>query len=233
MIDRRIEFEGGALRYREAGAVTAPAVVLLHQLGRDSRDWDEVAGALADRFRVLALDLRGHGESPRTPPFTFEQMRDDVVRFVDALHLERFSLIGHSMGGTVAFLLAQAWPDRVDTLIVEDTPPPTGANLPEPPAELPAAVPFEWALVRTIVRQLNAPDPSWWNRLPDIRARTLIVGGGATSPIPQDRLKDVAALIPNARLVTIDGAGHLVHATKPDAFIPLVRDFLLQQQERR
>jgi esterase len=100
--DRRIELDGGSFRYREAGASTAAPVVLLHQLGRDAHDWDTVSAALADRFRVLALDLRGHGESPRAPPFTFEQMRDDVVRFADALRLERFSLVGHSMGGTVA-----------------------------------------------------------------------------------------------------------------------------------
>ena len=230
--DRRVELAGLTFRYRVAGERTAPPVVLLHQLGRDACDWDAVAAALADRFRVLALDLRGHGESARTPPFTFEQMRDDVARFVDALNLERFSLIGHSMGGTVAFLLARAWPARIDALVVEDTPPPTGSNLPEPPAEPPSPVPFEWAVVRTIVPQLNRPDPSWWDRLSDIRARTLIVGGGATSPIPQDRLGDVAALIPNARLATIDGAGHLVHATKPNEFISLVREFLFDRDGR-
>src|SRR5262249_44804426 len=150
-----------------------------------------------------------------TPPFTFEQMRTDAQRFVDALQLARFSMIGHSMGGTVAFLIAQSWLDRVDALIIEDTPPPTGSNLPEPPPEAPSPVPYEWGVARTIVPQLNHPDPSWWNRLSDIRARTLIIGGGAASPIPQQRLADVATMIPNARLATID-AGHLVHAAKPD-----------------
>jgi len=227
--DHTVELDGHAFRYRETGDASAPPLVLLHQLGRDAADWDAVAAALADRFRVLALDLRGHGESARAPPFTFEQMRDDVIRIVDALALDRFSLIGHSMGGTVAFLIAEAWSERVDALVVEDTPPPTGANLPEPPAEPPSPTAFEWGVVRTIVPQLNHPDPSWWDRLSDIRARTLIVGGGPTSPIPQDRLGDVAALIPNARLVTIGGAGHLVHATKPAEFIALVREFLLDQ----
>jgi pimeloyl-ACP methyl ester carboxylesterase len=225
---RTIEVDGLAFRYRETGASSAPSIVLLHQLGRDASDWDDVAAALSDRFRVFALDLRGHGGSTRTPPFTFERMRDDVIRVVDALGLDRFSLIGHSMGGTIAFLIAQDWPDRIDALVVEDTPPPTGSNLPIPPAEPPSPVAFEWAVVRTIVPQLNDPDPNWWSRLTDIRARTLIVGG-AESPIPQDRLNDVAALIPNARLVTIDGAGHLVHATKRDEFIAIVRPFLLAQ----
>jgi pimeloyl-ACP methyl ester carboxylesterase len=227
--DRRIELAGQRLRYREAGAPDSPALILLHQLGQDSRDWDAVSAALCDRFRVLALDLRGHGESSRAGPYSFEHMRDDVCRFADRLNLEAFSLIGHSMGGTVAFLVAEEWPDRIESLVVEDTPPPRGANLPEPPAEPPSAVAFDWSLARAIVSQLNDPDPRWWDRLSSIRARTLIIGGGDTSPIPQPRLKEVTSLIPGARLVTIDGAGHLVHATKPDQFIPLVREFLTQR----
>ncbi|HTO59167.1 MAG TPA: alpha/beta fold hydrolase [Pseudomonadales bacterium] len=230
--DRRVDLDGLRFRYREAGAPTSPPLVLLHQLGSDARDWDAVAAALADRFHVLALDLRGHGESARAQPYTFERMRDDVALFVDALKLERFALLGHSMGGTVAFLVAEAFPDRLRALVVEDTPPPTGSNLPEPPPEPPSPVAFDWGVVRTIVRQLNQPDPNWWDRLKDIRARTLIIGGGATSPIPQQRLADVAALIPNARFVTIEGAGHRVHATKADAFIPLVREFLLSCVDR-
>ena len=228
MRDRAIELRGLRFRYRESGDASRPSLVLLHQLGRDGADWDAVAAALEDRFRVFALDQRGHGESARTPSYSFEAMRDDVLAFCDALGLPRFSLIGHSMGGTVAFLVAEAAPDRVEALVVEDTPPPQGASLPEPPAEPPGPVPFDWPLARAIVRQLNHPDPKWWERLDSIRARTLLVGGGATSPIPQDRLAEVARRIPGARLETIEGAGHLVHATRPAEFIALVRAFLLE-----
>ena len=228
---RDVELRGLHFRYRESGEASRPALILLHQLGSDGGDWDAVAAALDDRFRVLALDQRGHGDSARTPSYSFEEMRDDVLAFGDALGLQRFSLIGHSMGGTVAFLIAEAAPDRVERLVVEDTPPPQGASLPEPPAEAPGPVPFDWPLARAIVRQLNHPDPKWWEQLASIRARTLLVGGGATSPIPQERLVEVARRIPGARLHTIEGAGHRVHATRAAEFIALVRAFLLEGED--
>lgn len=225
--DRAVPLRGQSFHLRECGAESAPPLILLHALGRDARDWDVVARGLADRFRVLALDLRGHGESARGVPYSFELMRDDVLAFADALGLARFSLIGHSMGGTVAFLVAEG-AQRVDALVVEDTPPPQGASLPEPPLEPPSPVPFDWPLAQAIVAQLNHPDPKWWEELGSIHARTLLVGGGATSPIPQERLAEVARRIPGARLVTIEGAGHYVHAARPDEFIALVRDFLAE-----
>ena len=225
--DRTIELRGLRFRYREAGELQRPPVVLLHHLGGDSEGWDAVASALCDRFRVLALDQRGHGHSVRAVPYSFEEMRDDVGALVDRLGLPRFSLIGHSMGGTVAFLVAQRWPERVEALIVEDTPPPRGSNLPDPPQDPPGPVGFDWPLAHAIVQQLNRPDPAYWERLSAIEARTLIIGGGATSPIPQESLAEVAKRIPRAQLRTIDGAGHLVHATRPDEFTALVRSFLL------
>jgi pimeloyl-ACP methyl ester carboxylesterase len=226
--DRGIDLDGLRFRYRSGGADSQPALLLLHRLGGDAVEWDIVAAAFVDRFHVVALDQRGHGESARTSSYSFEAMRDDVCRFADALQLARFSLIGHSMGGTVAFLVAQALGTRVDRLVIEDTPPPVGGNLPEPPAEPLTPVPYDWAVVRALVPQLNHPDPQWWDRLTAIDARTLIIGGGSSSPIPQERLADVAKRIPRARLVTVEGAGHFVHATKPDEFIAHARAFLLE-----
>ncbi len=88
--------------------------------GRATRDWDAVAAALSDRYRVLALDQRGHGESARPDAYSFELMRDDLARFADALGLD------HSAGGAVAYLFAEEWPERVERLVIEDAPP-TGA----------------------------------------------------------------------------------------------------------
>jgi len=201
--------------------------------GRATRDWDAVAAALSDRYRVLALDQRGHGESARPDAYSFELMRDDLARFADALGLGRFSLLGHSAGGAVAYLFAEEWPERVERLVIEDAPP-YGSDLPEAPAEPTEPVLFDWRIIAPITRQLNAPDPAWWGRLRDIAAPTLIVGGGATSDIPQDKLAEAARLIPDCRLVTIEGAGHFVHENKPDAFLEIVRGFLIgddQEQE--
>ncbi|HKV56696.1 MAG TPA: alpha/beta fold hydrolase, partial [Ktedonobacteraceae bacterium] len=182
--DRTISLADLTFHYREAGDATAPPLILLHALGPDARDWDDVALALAERYHVLALDQRGHGESARPGIYSFELMRDDLKAFADALSLERFTLIGHSMGGTVAFLFAERWPERIERLVIEDTPPPfvsEGLFDDDPPDDPGEPVPFDWQVVKPIMRQLRSPDPSWWNDLPKITAPTLIIGGGATS----------------------------------------------------
>ena len=231
--DRSIELGGLPFRYRETGGPTAPPLVALHAMGRDAGTWDAVAAALSDRYRVLALDQRGHGASARPGVYSFELMRDDLARFADALGLERFTLLGHSMGGTVAYLFAEEWPGRVERLILEDTPPPVVGPRRDAPAApaAPAAphepVSFDRRLVDPLMRQLSAPDPAWWGRLGAITAPTLIVAGGATSFVPQDQLADVARRIPACRLAPVEGAGHRVHDNKPDAFLGVVRAFLV------
>jgi esterase len=224
---RTVELSGLAFCYREAGDAEAPPLVLLHALGKSAADWDGVVPALAERHRVLALDQRGHGESVRPGEYSFELMRDDLLRFVDVLRLGPFSLIGHSMGGTVAFLFAEEWPERIERLVIEDTPPPRGpGTMPEVPDEPSAPVPFDWRLLRPMLRQLNEPDPRWWERLPAITAPTLLLGGGPTSHVPQAMLGEVARAMPDCRLVTIDGAGHDIHGSRPEEFLEPVLLFL-------
>ena len=183
--DRSIDLGGLPFRYRETGDPAAPPLVALHALGRDAGTWDAVAAALSDRYRVLALDQRGHGASARPGVYSFER------------------------------------------LILEDTPPPVGGPRRDVPAAPPEPVSFDRRVVDPIMRQLSAPDPAWWGRLGAITAPTLIVAGGATSFIPQDQLADVARRIPACRLVTVEGAGHRVHDSKPDAFLGVVRAFLV------
>jgi esterase len=157
-------------------------------------------------------------------------MRDDLKAFADALSLDRFTLIGHSMGGTVASLFSERWPERLERLVLEDTIPPyPGIMDPsesEPPEEAPEAVPFDWRVLTSIVRQLYNPDLSWWNDLPMITVPTLIIGGGSTSHVPQEKLAEAAHLIPDCRLTTIEGAGHAVHRTRPGEYKDILRDFL-------
>lgn len=74
--------------------------------------------------------------------------------------------------------------------------------------------------------QLNDPDPAWWAELPAITAPTLVIGGGATSPVPQQLLAKLAGPVPDATLVTIVGAGQAVHRNRPAEFLAAVRPFL-------
>jgi pimeloyl-ACP methyl ester carboxylesterase len=219
------EAGGVRLAYRAWGPPGAPPLVLLHGLGEGAADWDGVAPAIARHWRVYAPDLRGHGRSDWPGDYSVELMVADVLGFLDALGLDRVDLIGHSMGGLVACLLAQERPERVRRLILEDV----GTLRPRPPA-LPAARPdgelaCDWAMVAAIRRQIADPDPAWWERLGQVTAETLVIGGGPASHVPQDWVADLARRIPAARLVTIP-AGHLVHAADPAAFTQSALAFL-------
>ena len=221
----QIELNGLTFQYRESGEPSLPPIVALHALGNSAESWDQVAAVLGEKYRVLALDQRGHGGSARTSTYTFELMCDDLLYFANAMNLERFTLIGHSMGGTVSYLFSETFPSRIERLIVEDTPPP----FPDKPIEVPTKpsdpLPFDWQVVPSILQQLNEPNPEWWARLTDIIMPTLIIGGGS-SHIPQNKLQEVSELIPNCELVTIEDAGHFVHDDNLPAFITAVKSFL-------
>ena len=111
------------LAYQVSGPPGAPPMVLLHGLGERGASWGPVLGALAVRFRVYALDLRGHGDSDWPGSYSFELMAGDVASLLDRLGLGAVTLVGHSMGGAVAYRVAMSRPDLVGRLIVEDAPP--------------------------------------------------------------------------------------------------------------
>lgn len=221
-----ITLNGLPFQYRETGETSAPPLVALHALGENAKSWDAVAAILGEKFRVLALDQRGHGGSARTGMYSFELMCHDLLLFANAMNLERFTLIGHSMGGTVSYLFTEAYPSRIERLVVEDTPPPFPYKHIEIPSEPTESLPFDWLVVPSILQQLNEPDPAWWARLTDIVSPTLIVGGGSTSHIPQNKLREVSELIPDCEFVTIEGAGHGVHVVKLADFLDVVTRFL-------
>ena len=206
--------------YRVTGAPDAPPMVLLHALGEQHTSWAPVTATFAERFRVFALDLRGHGHSDWPGTYSFDLMRDDVVAVLDELALDKVTLVGHSMGGAVAYLIAEEQPGRVERLIVEDVPPPFPRDraVPQRPAE---PLDFDWAAAPAIIGEVNKGNPAVWDRLPDITAPTLLIAGGPQSHIPQDKLAAVAALIPRCDLVTIP-AGHYVHTTRPAEFASAV-----------
>jgi len=226
-----IEVNGVVLAYRVAGDPTDPPMVLLHGLGDEERDWRTVLVALADQNRVYALDLRGHGRSSHPGRYSFELMRDDVIGFLDAAGVERCVLIGHSMGGTVAILLAEAAPHRLTHLILEDTTAPRPGTLKRPPLAPPdTPTPFDFAVVNAIRAQLTDPNPTWWDRTDAIDVPTLVIGG-TDSHIPQHLLTETVARMPDATLVTVT-AGHNIHRDQPTEFIAAVDGFLTARAVR-
>jgi 3-oxoadipate enol-lactonase len=215
---------GIPLRVRAWGDPAAPAMLLLHGLTGDGSSWDDIAPRFADRYRVLAPDLRGHGLSGRAAAYSFELMRDDVAAMIGVLGLRRPVVIGHSLGAVVGYLLAQRHPELLSVLVLEEGPP--ARPLDRPPLPTPdEPTPYDFAVVNAIRAQLREPQPSWWDDLARISAPTLVIAGGPSSAIPQDLIAQAADRIPGSRLVTID-AGHLVHTGEPDEFCRVVEEFL-------
>jgi pimeloyl-ACP methyl ester carboxylesterase len=121
-----VALDGLRLHLLEWGAPDAAPIVLLHALGAlvTAHDWDGFAAAMQGTHRVIAPDQRGFGLSDRMSAYTFELMARDLAQIVEFLDLDRFTLIGHSMGGYVAAVYAEACPDRLGQLVLEDTVPP-------------------------------------------------------------------------------------------------------------
>lgn len=123
----QVDLDGLSFHYLDWGG-DGPPLVMLHGFSRHAHTWDHTAAALGDRYRVLALDQRGHGDTDWAPQYGSRLMVDDVLRFIDALGLDRIVLMGLSMGGNNAYLFAAAHPDRVDRLVVLDIGPEVAAE---------------------------------------------------------------------------------------------------------
>jgi pimeloyl-ACP methyl ester carboxylesterase len=98
-------------------------LVLLHGLDDHARSWDTFAAAMADRYRVLALDQRGHGETAWADDYALERMVVDLDALALALGLRQIALLGGSMGGINAYLYAARHPNVVERLVIVDIAP--------------------------------------------------------------------------------------------------------------
>ena len=108
------------IAYDDAGS--GPAVVLLHGYPFNRSMWAEQTATLIDRFRVVALDLRGHGDSESsTGASTMKLLAEDVAALMDELKIERAVVGGLSMGGYVTLAFHQLFPERVEKLLLADT----------------------------------------------------------------------------------------------------------------
>ena len=119
---RYATINGLRLHYVEWGDAQATPMVCLHGLRAYGHWFDELAAAVSDRYRVLALDQRGRGETDWAAggDYTREAYVSDVEAFVETLQLDRFILIGHSMGGLNAIHYAARHPERVLALGILD-----------------------------------------------------------------------------------------------------------------
>jgi hypothetical protein len=115
-----VQVDGLAIHYKDTGPRDAPVILLLHGFGSSLQTWDVWAAALQTRYRVIRLDLPGFGLTGPSPLHDYSEASDlaTLTHFVDKLGVSSFSIIGHSMGGKMAWGLAAAAPDRVKALVL-------------------------------------------------------------------------------------------------------------------
>jgi pimeloyl-ACP methyl ester carboxylesterase len=157
--DEWLTVNGLRLHYQDWGPRTGPAILMLHGLTQQSHSFDGVAARLADRFRCIALDVRGRGDSDWAPPETYAipQYVDDVARLLAALDLQAVHVLGTSMGGLIGLSMAIMAPASVRSLVLNDIGPeidPRGvARISAYAGDVPASFPsldaaLAWALDR-------------------------------------------------------------------------------------
>ena len=115
-----IDVDGLKVYYKETGPKGAPALLLLHGFGSSLQAWDDWSLKLEQKYRVIRLDLPGFGLTGASPANDYSEEKDLAIltHFVDKLGLEKFSVVGHSMGGKMAWSLAASQPERVQALVL-------------------------------------------------------------------------------------------------------------------
>lgn len=234
-----------------------PPLLLIHGAGATKQDWPASIRRLAGT-EVLAIDLPGHGDSPGAPSDTIEAYREAVVGFLDALHQERATWVGHSMGSAIALSAALERSERVAGLILIGS----GARLRVHPRILGLAEETDRlseamdmfaagcfgsaSSPRTIeqwrtrladgrglpddLRACNAFDVM--DRLGEVSCPTLVVCGEEDRMTPPKYGRYLAEGIANAELRLLPTAGHMVMLEKPEAVAGEVRAFLARASSK-
>ena len=244
--------DGVRLNVEVHGSGSAPPLILLEGLGGDIPGWRRNVPHLASELRVIAYDFRGNGNSDEpTGPCTMATFVEDTLAVLDGLGIERAHVYGQSFGGMVAQELGLRAPKRARTLILACTHMGPGHAVrssarvpkgepwralyapgfpdrhPEHVAEdlrIGAAQPEHPEGGRRQWEAMQGFDSS--DRLSSLRIPTLVLHGIEDQTVPVENARRLAERIPDAKLVLLEGAGHLYHSEQAEAADAAVLDFV-------
>lgn len=221
-----------SLYYQEQGE--GEPLFLLHGNGEDGTYFVNQLSFFSNRYRVIAVDTRGHGKSPRgTAPFTMEQFAVDLQKLMDRLQISRAVILGFSDGANIAMKFALKYPHRVKALILN------GGNLNTKGVKRSIQIPIEIgyrfaklfagkseeAKTHMEILGLMVNEPNIRpEELREIQAPTLVIAG-TKDMIKQAHTEMIAENMPNAKLTVIPG-DHFIANKNPDEFNKEVEDFL-------
>jgi pimeloyl-ACP methyl ester carboxylesterase len=153
--------DGVTLAYIDTGNPTGPPVVLIHGYTDNARDWVPLLPYLSKRFRLILVDIRGHGKSSKPECcYTRLDFAYDIKLLLDALSIRRADVIGHSLGSIIAQTFAEYWPERTDRVVLVSS---TGGR---PPGST-APPQFDFAAeIRKLKDPIDPDSPfmiAWWD----------------------------------------------------------------------
>lgn len=240
------------VNYEESGSADAPVVLLGSSLGASHAMWGPQRDVLAEHFRVVAFDHRGHGGSEVPPgPYTIDELGGDVLELLDTLGVDQASYVGISLGASVGLWLAENAPDRFHrfALLCPPSNPAESAQMwtdraaqvrAEGTQAIADATLGRWFLPEftdtATIRQmlLDTPDEGYaaccealatTNLLPKlstVTAPVLLIAAEHDTSVPPETVVPLATQIPGARLEIIENAAHLVSFSHPDVINPLL-----------
>ncbi len=254
------------LNYKQYGS-SGPALIILHGFLGSLDNWHTLSTEWGKAgFMVYAIDQRNHGKSPHTATHTIADMAEDLYDFMFDHHIEKATILGHSMGGKVAMFFALKYPEKTEKLIVADMAPRAykhghddvfnaikNVNLTAIQTRKEAEEAMKPFLGDSGTRQFVLKNLerttegryTWkfnfetlYRDYEDIlkpaettsfyAGKTLFIRGGLSLYIRDKDMELIHTLFPEAKLETINQAGHWLHAEKPTEFFDLVTRFMLQ-----
>ena len=220
------------LHYEERG--TGMPLILLHGNGEDGSYFVHQTEYFSRSIRVIAVDTRGHGKSPRgSAPFTIGQFAEDLLGFMDMHGIDRADLLGFSDGGNIALTFAIKHPGRVHSLILN------GANLYPAGVKLSVQIPivigYYMASAAAVCSKkarrtkellgLMVKEPQIRpGDLKKLKVRTLVIAG-SQDMIKESHTRLIHESIPGAKLVILPG-DHFIAGKNPVEFNRAVEEFL-------
>lgn len=208
--------------------------VFLHGNGESSEYFSHQIAYFSKKYRVIAVDTRGHGKSPRgDSPFTLAQFVEDLKQLLDQLKLKNIILLGFSDGGNIAMMFTLKYPEYVNALILN------GANLNAKGVKSSVQIPIVFGywitslfsvfsknakasqeMLRLMVKEPNVSP----EELEQISVPTLVIAG-KQDMIKENHTELIAKHIPNSKLVLIEG-DHFIAYKEPNSFNEKVESFL-------
>jgi long-chain acyl-CoA synthetase len=223
------------------------AIMFVHGYAGCAETWEyQINHFAARQYRVIAPDLRGHGQSdaPFTQ-YTMPELVDDINTIAETLGLpERFILVGHSFGGSICVEYANAYPERLEKLILIST----AGEYPLPRAaswlsRVPAAAFRPWwkyrprwnAEVHVMKRMMLNNMRKWqgWHLLRNIRTPTLIITGERDRYFPRHVFDEVGKMVPGAEVIDVGASKHKVQLERHEAVNRAMERFIQQEEVGR